>query len=318
MNEKYAIQTQNLTRRFNGLTAVNQLSLEVPAGTVFGFLGPNGSGKTTTIRLLLGLLAADEGAATVLGYDVANDAARVRELSGALLEHTGIYDRLTAYDNLDFYARIARLSKEERETRIKELLTSVDLWERRNDTAVDWSRGMKQKLAITRTLLHSPRLIFLDEPTAGLDPIAAAALREDILKLVRESGVTVFLTTHNLAEAEKICDRVAVIKEGKLLTVGSPDALRSQQGTIEFKLVGNGFTPEMLSALENRETVKEVHQNGGGILLSLDQSTDTAELLRWIITQGVHVEEARKGKESLEDAFLQLLENGSEETENVG
>jgi len=316
MNEKFAIKTTNLTRRFNGLTAVDQLTLEVPAGTVFGFLGPNGSGKTTTIRLLLGLLEADEGSASVLGYDVAKESNKIREISGALLEHTGIYDRLTAYDNLDFYGRIARLPKNVRDARIKELLTSVDLWDRRNDTAVDWSRGMKQKLAITRTLLHNPRLVFLDEPTAGLDPIAAAALREDILQLVRETGVTVFLTTHNLAEAEKICNRVAVIKDGELLTVGSPDALRSNQGLIEFKLVGDGFNADILNALENRETVQSVHPNGSSVTLSLTQEADTAELLQWLLMKGVRVEEARKGQESLEDAFLQLL-NGEEE-ENVG
>lgn len=312
MNENYAIKTSNLTRRFNGLTAVDHLTLEVPAGTVFGFLGPNGSGKTTTIRLLLGLLEANVGRAEVLGYDVSKDAAKIREISGALLEHTGIYDRLTAYDNLDFYARINHIPKIDRELRIKELLSSVDLWDRRNDTAVDWSRGMKQKLAIARTLLHHPRLVFLDEPTAGLDPLAASALREDILKLVRESGVTVFLTTHNLAEAEKICDQVAVIKEGQLLSVGSPDALRSNQGRIEFKLVGDGFTVDILETLESRDDVKAIHANGGSVTLSLVQETDTAEILRWLILEGVRVEEARKGQESLEAVFLQLL-NGEEE-----
>jgi ABC-2 type transport system ATP-binding protein len=317
MNEKNAIQMSNLTRRFGDLVAVDHLTLEVPAGTVFGFLGPNGSGKTTTIRLLLGLLEANVGKAEVLGYDVARDAAEIRRLSGALLEHTGIYERMTAYDNLDFYARVNRVPKAERKIRIKELLSSVDLWDRRDDTAVDWSRGMKQKLAIARTLLHNPRLVFLDEPTAGLDPLAAAALREDILKLVRETGVTVFLTTHNLAEAEKICDRVAVIKQGKLLTVGSPDALRSKQGKIEFKLVGNGFSPEILASLEEREAVKGIHANGNSVTLTLMPEADTAEILRWLMLQGVLVEEARKGKETLEDAFLQLL-NGNEEEENAG
>lgn len=317
MNGKNAIQTSHLTRRFGSLVAVNDLTLEVPAGTVFGFLGPNGSGKTTTIRLLLGLLEANIGRAKVLGYDVATDAAEIRKISGALLEHTGIYDRLTAYDNLDFYARINRVPKIDREMRIKELLTSVDLWDRRNDTAVDWSRGMKQKLAIARTLLHHPRLVFLDEPTAGLDPLAAAALREDILKLVRESGVTVFLTTHNLAEAERICDQVGVIKEGKLISVGSPDELRSNQGNIEFKLVGDGFSADILGALEQRDTVKAIEPNDGSVTLSLSQGTDTAELLRWLIMEGVRVEEARKGAASLEDAFLQLL-NGVEEEAHVG
>lgn len=317
MNEKRAIQTSNLTRRFGDLMAVDHLTIDVPAGTVFGFLGPNGSGKTTTIRLLLGLLDANVGRAEVLGYDVARDAAEIRRLSGALLEHTGIYERLTAYDNLNFYGRINRVPKAEREARIKELLVSVDLWDRRDDTAVDWSRGMKQKLAIARTLLHRPRLVFLDEPTAGLDPVAAAALREDILKLVRETGVTVFLTTHNLAEAEKICDQVAVIKQGKLLSVGSPDELRTKQGAVSFKIVGNGFTPAMLSVLEQREDVKSVAANGGSITLSLTPAADTAEIVRWLVMEGVRVEEARKGQDTLEEAFLHLL-NGQEEDNHVG
>ncbi|MEE4193762.1 MAG: ABC transporter ATP-binding protein [Anaerolineae bacterium] len=316
MNEKKAIQTSGLTRKFGNLTAVDKLSLEVPAGTVFGFLGPNGSGKTTTIRLLLGLIDANMGHAQVLGYDVATQSAEIRKVSGALLEHTGIYDRLTAYDNLDFYARVNRMSANDRQARIKELLTSVDLWDRRNDTAVDWSRGMKQKLAIARTLLHHPRLVFLDEPTAGLDPVAAAALREDILKLVRESGVTVFLTTHNLTEAEKICDQVAVIKEGKLLSVGSPDELRTKQGTVSFKLIGEGFTTAVLDGLEQRSGVKAITTNGSGVTLALKQEADTAEIIRWLVMEGVRLEEARKGAASLEDAFLQLL-NGEEE-EHVG
>ncbi len=239
--DKFAIRTDNLVRDFGPIRAVNHLSLEVPQGIIFGFLGPNGAGKTTTIRLLLGLLEPSEGRAEVLGFDTRTEANEIRCQTGALLEHTGLYERLSAADNLEFYARIWRLSRTERQARIKELLTHVGLWERRKNTVGTWSRGMKQKLAFARTLLHRPSLIFMDEPTAGLDPMAAAAVREDLVALAAREKVTVFLTTHNLAEAEKLCGLVGVIRQGKLLAVGSPNELRANSGRREWKFAGAAF-----------------------------------------------------------------------------
>jgi ABC-2 type transport system ATP-binding protein len=160
-----AIHTRDLTRDFGALRAVDELSLDVPTGVIFGFLGPNGSGKTTTIRLLLGLLEPTAGVADVLGHDTRTDAGAIRERCGALLEHPGLYERMTAQDNLDFYARVWRLSSVERQARVRELLTGLDLWERRREIVGAWSRGMKQKLAVARTLLHRPALVFLAEPT---------------------------------------------------------------------------------------------------------------------------------------------------------
>src|SRR5690349_5023414 len=200
----FAIRTQYLTRDFGAVRAVNHLDLEVPSGTVFGFLGPNGSGKTTTIRLLLGLLAPTDGRAEVLGLDTRSDPAKIRERCGALLEYSGLYERLSAEDNLEFYGRAWRMPAGERKARIRELLSAIGLYERRKEIVLEWSRGMKQKLAIARAMLHRPALIFLDEPTAGLDPLAAVALREDLAALAGREGVTIFLTTHNLAEAEKL------------------------------------------------------------------------------------------------------------------
>ena len=194
----FAIRSSGLTRDFGALRAVDSLSIEVPAGIVFGFLGPNGSGKTTTIRLLLGLLEPSAGRAEVLGHDVAREAAAIREKSGALLEHPGLYERMSAEDNLDFYGRVWRMPATSRRARIQELMTHLGLWDRRRELVGKWSRGMKQKLAVARTLLHRPALVFLDEPTAGLDPVAAAALRDDLSRIVAAEGATVFLTTHNL------------------------------------------------------------------------------------------------------------------------
>ncbi len=171
------IRTEHLSRFFSTVKAVDDLSLEVPAGIVFGFLGPNGAGKTTTIHLLLGLLEPTQGQASVLGFDTRTQADEIRTRIGALLEFAGLYERMTAEDNLDFYGRIYHMPAAERRARIKELLTHLDLWDRRTDQVGKWSRGMKQKLAVARALLHHPPLIFLDEPTAGFDPIAAASAR---------------------------------------------------------------------------------------------------------------------------------------------
>jgi ABC-2 type transport system ATP-binding protein len=172
-----AIRTENLTRDFGKIRAVDNLTMEVPAGIIFGFLGPNASGKTTTIHLLLGLLEPTSGRVEVLGFDTRTHADEVRGRSGALLEHSGLYEQLSAEDNLEFYGRAWRMSTEERRSRIQELLTHLDLWDRRKERVDKWSRGMKQKLAMARALLHRPPLVFLDEPTAGLDVVAAAALR---------------------------------------------------------------------------------------------------------------------------------------------
>ncbi len=223
------IHTEHLSRSFGTITAIDDLSMDVPSGIVFGFLGPNGAGKTTTIHLLLGLLEPTQGSARVMGFDTRSQAHEIRTRCGALLEFSGLYERMSAEDNLDLFGRIYHMPLPERKARIKELLTHLDLWDRRKEKVGKWSRGMKQKLAVARALFHRPPLIFLDEPTAGFDPLAAAALHADLTSLVTHEGVTVFLNTHNLAEAEKLCAQVGVIREGKLLTIGNPDTLRVKQ-----------------------------------------------------------------------------------------
>jgi len=229
---KMVIRTSALTRDFKAVRAVDGLTFQVPSGIVFGFLGPNGSGKTTTIRMLLGIVEPTSGTARVLDFDTATQADEIRLRCGALLEHAGLYEKLSSEDNLELHGRICRMPEGERRTRIKELLGAFGLWDRRKDSAGTWSRGMMQKLAIARAMLHRPELVFLDEPTAGLDPVAAVELREQITGLALHEGVTVFLTTHNLAEAEKLCSRVAVIRQGRLLAEGRPDELRAQRKVV--------------------------------------------------------------------------------------
>ncbi|MBW6474368.1 MAG: ABC transporter ATP-binding protein [Anaerolineaceae bacterium] len=304
----YAIQTDQLTRVFGTVRAVDQITFEVDSGSLFGFLGPNGSGKTTTIRLLLGLLEPTQGKSSVLGYDPISQGDLVRQNCGALLEHTGLYERLTAAENLEFYARVFRLSSSERNTRIKELLTNMGLWDRKNETVKSWSRGMKQKLAVARAMLHRPKVIFLDEPTAGLDPVAASAFREDLQNLVRQSGVTVFLTTHNLNEAEKLCDRVGVIREGKLLAIGSPDELRLRNGNAFIDVVGSGFSAEVMRKLEQHTQITSVRQQDQHVRIQFETGFDSSSLIPLLVEQGIHIEEIRKGKSSLEDVFLTLME----------
>ncbi len=305
--EASIIRTENLTRQFGSVRAVDHISFEVPRGIVFGFLGPNGSGKTTTIRLLLGLLEPSEGHAEVLGLDTRSQADGIRQRCGALLEFTGLYERLSAEENLEFYGRVWHVPAAQREKRIRELLSNLDLWDRRKEIVGNWSRGMKQKLAVARALLHSPELLFLDEPTAGLDPVAAAALRDDLATLVTQHGVTVFLTTHNLTEAEKLCARVAVIRQGKLLALDSPDALRAgEQARLE--ILGRNFTPAILAALQARPEVHTVEQANNHLLVALNGSPDTAPLVSALIAAGAQIEEVRKGKASLEEVFLSLME----------
>jgi ABC-2 type transport system ATP-binding protein len=302
------IRTDQLSRSFGAVRAVDGLTLEVPAGIVFGFLGPNGAGKTTTINLLLGLLEPTRGGARVLGCDVRRQADEIRARSGALLEFSGLYERMSAEDNLDLYGRINRLPAADRRARIRELLEHLDLWERRKERVGTWSRGMKQKLAVARALFHRPPLVFLDEPTAGFDPAAAAALRKDLAGLVAREGVTVFLNTHNLAEAEQLCARVGVIRGGKLLAVGSPEALRIRNRSPRVEIAGRRFTEEMAAALRTRDEVAAVELQPDRLILELrNEGVRNAPLIRWIVEHGGEVEDIRRGEASLEDVFLTLM-----------
>jgi len=306
--DQFAIRTRSLGRRFGAVQAVDNLALEIPAGTVFGFLGPNGAGKTTTIRLLLGLLEPSTGHAEVLGFDTRTQGDAVRAGSGALLEFNGLYERLSAEDNLDFYGRVWHMRKADRQARIRGLLGDMGLWERRKEAVGTWSRGMKQKLAVARTLFHHPQLVFLDEPTAGLDPVAAAALRDDLAALASREGVTIFLTTHNLTEAEKLCQRVGVINKGRLLAVGTLEELRARNEAPRLEVTGQGFSETLLAGLRARPEVRNVSQSDWTLTIELKYPVPTAPLVRLLVESGAEVEEAHKVKASLEDLFLTLVE----------
>ena len=222
------IQISSLTRRFGETNAVDHLTLDVQAGEIFGFLGHNGAGKTTTVRLLNGVLEATSGSARVLGMDPHSEGAALRARTGVLTETPSLDERLTARDNLSTYAELYNVPRADVQKRVQGMLQEFDLADRADEKVGGYSKGMKQRLALARALLHKPDVLFLDEPTAALDPVAARSVNELVENLARREGCTVFICTHNLVEAQKMCDRVAVMEHGKLVALGTPSELTRQ------------------------------------------------------------------------------------------
>src|SRR5437588_8068628 len=222
---KSVVRTEKLTKRFGALTAVDGIDLEVHEGEVFGFLGPNGAGKTTTLRLLCALIAPTSGTAEIAGFQLGRDDRKIRAAVGILTEQPGLYERQSAWDNLVFYATLYGLPTPIAKSQAERYLRLMGLWDRRTEPVVTFSRGMKQKMAIARAALHEPRVLFLDEPTTGLDPDAAKTVREFIVAL-RGEGRTVFLCTHNLDEADRLCDRIAFFRH-RVIRTARPAELRA-------------------------------------------------------------------------------------------
>lgn len=315
MTEPLAIHTQGLSRFFGAIRAVEDLNLEVPSGIVFGFLGPNGSGKTTTIRLLLGLLSPTSGSAEVMGFDTSTQSDHIRLSSGALLEHNGLYERLSAWDNLDLYARIYHLDSSQRRVRVEELLTHFKLLDRSHEIVKGWSRGMKQKLAVARAMLHQPALLFLDEPTAGLDPVAAAALRQDLAALTEREKTTVFLTTHNLSEAESLCQQIGVLRRGRLVAQATPEDIRQQASHTRLQIeVRSRISKELQDQLQRMNLLQEAKLRNSTLTGQLPDGAQAAPLVRFLVEQGIQVEEVRKEKASLEEVFLTLVSEADYES----
>jgi ABC-2 type transport system ATP-binding protein len=301
-----AVCIDNLTRDFDRVRALDGLTLEVPEGCVFGFLGPNGAGKTTTINVLLGLLMPTAGRAEVLGFDTTSAGARVRERCGVLLEDPGSYNNLTAAENMEFYGRVWRLSPSERSERSKRLLSAMGLWDRRNDVVGTWSTGMRRRLGIARAVIHHPQLLFLDEPTAGLDVLAAREVRADLAAMAERSGMTIFLTTHNMTEAEQLCDMVSVIQRGRLVTMGPPDRLTSRDSEV-IRIKGAGFGPGTIEGVAAMPGVAATEFVEGQLVVELDGAA-TGDVVRLLVESGVSVEGVVREQVSLEDAFVDIVE----------
>jgi ABC-2 type transport system ATP-binding protein len=300
------IHTENITKKFGSVLAVDNLTLDVREGEVFGFLGPNGAGKTTTVRMLTSLISPTRGSATVAGFAVGSRDTDIRRTVGLLTETPGMYDMLSAEYNLRIYAELYEVA--DVRGQVAKYLKMLGLWDRRLDAAGTFSKGMKQKLAIARALLHEPRILFLDEPTAGLDPEASHLVREFIAELKKE-GRTIFLCTHNLDEADRLCDRVGVFKT-RLLVVDTPANLRNSVfgRKVVFHLVA--ADEKLAAGLRHLPFVREVNVVENKLVVSVDNpEAQNPDLIRELVRAGADVMFVGELRHSLEDVYLQLVKN---------
>jgi len=298
------IHTENLVKKFGDILAVESLSLDVAEGEVFGFLGPNGAGKTTTVRMLTSLIAPTGGLATVAGFTVGKQDTDIRRTVGVLTETPGMYDNLSAEYNLRIFAELYEV-KDVR-GQIEKYLKMLGLYERRLDAAGTFSKGMKQKLAIARALLHEPRVLFLDEPTAGLDPEASHLVREFIAELKKE-GRTIFLCTHNLDEADRLCDRIGVFKS-RLLVVDSPANLRASVFGRKVVFHLRSAEEAMASSVRNLAFVREVKVVENKLVVTLDNPDEqNPEVVRDLVKLGADVQFVGELRHSLEEVYLELV-----------
>lgn len=243
-----AIEVNGLTKSFENITAVDNIRFSVNSGEVFGFLGPNGAGKTTTIRMLTGLSKPSNGKASILNYDVQTEISKIKKRVGVVPEASNLYDELSGFDNLVFMSQLFGVARSERIKRAEELLKTFGLYERKDGLFKKYSRGMKRALTIAAALVHKPDVLFLDEPTVGLDVVAARSLR-NLIKNLHKQGITIFLTTHYLEEADSLCDRVAIIVKGKIVRIDTPKALKefSATGTLEDAFIKiTGLSPTVM------------------------------------------------------------------------
>jgi ABC-2 type transport system ATP-binding protein len=302
------LRTERLTKRFDRLTAVEDLDLEVREGEVFGFLGPNGAGKTTTLRLLCALIAPTSGSAEVAGFRLGSQDEQIRASVGILTEQPGLYERLSAEQNLLFFAALFGLGRRVAREQTERYLRLMGLWDRRTESVATFSRGMKQKMAIARAAIHEPRIIFLDEPTTGLDPDAARTVREFIAK-IRGEGRTVFLCTHNLDEADRLCDRIAFFRR-TMIRIDTPARLRAELygHATEFRILPSP-RPEHLVKVQAVEGVKDAHlENGSIIVSSADPLLANPRVIRALVGAGAEVAYVSDRKVSLEDVYLRIVE----------
>lgn len=301
------IETENLSRKFGSLTAVDDLTLRVEDGEVFGFLGPNGAGKTTTVRMLCSLISKTSGNARIDEYDIGKkeDALKLRRIIGLVPDNVGLYESLTAYENLDYYGTLFDLTDTQRKESNERFLKLLGLWAKKDVPAGSFSKGMKQKLAIARALIHDPEIIFMDEPTANLDPESAKTVREFILGLKKEKK-TIFLNTHNLDEAQRICDRIGIMNT-KLMAIGTAgeleDSVRGRKTVIQLRQVNDAILDALrrlnvtnLTRIENKLTVDVAKPED-----------ENPVMVDAIVAAGGKIEAVYAQSSTLEDAYLKLV-----------
>lgn len=301
------IETENLTKKFGDLTAVDSVTLSVSEGEVFGFLGPNGAGKTTTVRMLCCLISKTSGVARIGEYEVGNnaDSLKIRKMIGFVPDNVGLYESLSAYDNLDFYGKLYDCNETQRKENIERFLKMLGLWEKRDVSAGTFSKGMKQKLAIARSLIHDPKVLFMDEPTANLDPESSKTVRDFILELKKEKK-TIFLNTHNLDEAQKICDRIAILNT-KLMALGTPQELeRSVSG--RKTVIQLEQASDLIMAALKKVTTRNIAVDGNKLTIDVvDPEKENVAIVDAIVRAGGHVQSVIVVGSTLEDAYLNLV-----------
>lgn len=307
------IKTQGLTKVFKigkkgetELVAVDDLSLEVESGEVFGFLGPNGAGKTTTVRMLTGLIRPSSGSAQVAGFELGEDDTNIRRNVGILTESPGMYERLTAEKNLTIFANLYDVPDIEKS--VNKYLSMLNLWERRHDAVGSFSKGMRQKLAVARALIHEPQILFLDEPTTGLDPEASKTVR-DFVEELKNEGRTIFMTTHNLDEAERLCDRVGIFQQ-RLLTVDSPSNLREKMFGRKVVFHLSEVKPEWIDLVTNIAGAGNVEAVDNKLVISLqDPEASNPEIIKALVMAGAQLQFVGEIRHSLEQIYLEMVKS---------
>ncbi len=301
------IEVDNLTKYYGELRAVDHISFKVEEGKIFGFLGPNGAGKTTTVRMLTGVIKPDEGTARIMGYDILKEPIKAKEVMGIVPEASNAYVDLSAWSNLMLMGELYGIPKKERERKAEELLQKFGLQERKNEKVKNFSRGMKQRLLICMALINSPQILFLDEPTTALDVQSARIIRDMLLDLNR-GGATIFLTTHNMEEANLLCDEVAIINQGKIAAIDSPERLRTKIGRLNAVEVSFTSSPNM-EKLAEIPSVREVKKIGNKVRLYTSSPGQViTHLADYTKENNVQIITLQTLAPTLEDIFIMLIE----------
>jgi len=302
------ISVKNLTKEFKTVTAVENISFDVGESEIFGFLGPNGAGKTTTIRMLSTLISPTSGSITIDGKDTKTNGEYIRSIIGLLTESPGLYEKISAYDNLDYYSSFYNMPDDQRKANIEKYLRMFGLWQRKDDLAGTYSKGMKQKLALSRALIHEPRILFLDEPTAALDPESAHMVRSFIESLKKEM-TTVFLCTHNLTEASSLCDRVCFIKK-KIIRIAALSELQNHDKHRKVEIVFNDDAQRYIPILKNIKNILEVDTDKNTALLLVDEpEKSNPGIVRELIANDIDILYINEIKASLEEIYLDLIKD---------
>lgn len=313
-----AIEASGLTKYYDDFLAVDHISFNVEKGEIFGFLGPNGAGKTTTIRMLVGLTTPTEGTAIVNGYDIRKKIVEVKRHVGVVPETSNLYDELTVWQNLLFMSRLYHVPKKDREKRIGSLLKTFELEDRRRFKFGNLSKGLKRRVTVAVALVHNPALVFLDEPTTGLDVMSARSLRE-LLNELKKTSITIFLTTHYIEEADQLCDRIAVIVKGKIVNIATPENMKSVVGT---PIVEASFdSPIKSTMVRGLEAIGELRVDGCKVRIFTREVSKVIEALTVLSKEhGPKIDYVNTVRPSLEEAFVKLTGVASEvmKTEKEG